>query len=127
MSLFDTLFNEHAVPAMTELFGDSVIAWEAGSDEVTAIQLPSGRTYTARFHEFGADKEDIEGTITNRIKGKLWVPVAAKPQQRSTWRIVRSDGSELDVTGVAHGERSGGFLCVEVEQVTVSKFAGTLR
>lgn len=126
-TLFDALFNGHALPSLTETFGETVVAWESGQERVTAIQLPSGLTYTAIFHEHAAEKIDNNGTISNVIKGNLWVPTSAKPAQRSTWRIVRSDDSQLDVTGVCHGARSGGLLCVEVEQVTVSKFAGSFR
>lgn len=126
-TLFEAMFEESAAPVLASLFGDTADTWAAGLARVTAIQLPSGVSYEALFHEHEAEFKDSDGTITNTIKGKLWVPLSAKPEQRSTWRIIRSDETQLNVTGVAHGERSGGFLCVEVEQVTVSKFAGSFR
>lgn len=125
-SFFESLFDQSSAPVLASVFGDDANTWSMGIERVTAIQLPSGVSYSALFHEHESEKKDDEGTISNTIKGKLWVPTSAKPSQRSTWRIVRSDGTETDFTGVSHGERSAGFLCVEVEQVTVSKFAGGL-
>lgn len=126
-ALFESMFDGSAAPVLASVFGDDADTWAVTSERVTAIQLPSGTSFSALFHEYESEKTDNEGTISNTIKGKLWVPLTAKPEQRSTWRIIRSDGSEADFTGRSHGERSGGFLCVEVEQVTVSKFAGTFR
>lgn len=124
--VFDQLFNSHARPYLTQTFGESVMAWAAGDEVVTAIQLPDGYSCSGRFHETTSEKVDDEGTITNVIKGELWVPISTKPVQRSTWRLVRADGSESDWTAVSHGSRSGGMVKVEVEQVTMSKFSGAM-
>jgi hypothetical protein len=124
-NFFEALFDGSAAPVMASIFGDDAdTTWGVGIERVTAIQLPSGVSYSALFHEHQSEMKDDQGTISNTIHGKLWVPTTAKPVQRSMWRIIRSDGTETDFTGSHHGERSGGFLCVDVEQVTVSKFTG---
>lgn len=126
-SVFDAMFNHHALPTLSDTFGPSVSGWESGDEIVTAIQLPSGLSCSASFNEHVGEKQDDNGIITNTIKAELWVPLTVKPVQRSTWRIVRADGSESDWTGISHGKRSGGRLCVELEQVTTSKFTGAFQ
>jgi len=126
-ALFEGMFKSSAAPVLTSVLGDTVSTWSVENERVTAIQLSNGQSYSALFHEHASEKREHNGTFTNAIKGVLWLPVTSKPQQQMTWRIVRADGTSLDVTTVSHGERSGGYLAVQVEQVTVSKFAGALR
>jgi len=126
-TFFEGLFDASAAPVLASVLGDDSETWSVGIERVTAIQLPSGVSYSALFHEHESEMKDENGTISNTIKGRLWLPVRAKPMQRSLWRIVRSDGTQCDFTASHHGQRSGGYLAVEVEQVTVSKFAGTFR
>lgn len=128
MPIFDTLFNDHAAPALTDVFGTSVIAWSAGDEMVTAIELPSGKSVTnAMFHEHAAEKVENDGMLSNVIKARLWVPISFKPTQRSSWKITRSDGTITDFTCTAFGERSGGFQCVELERADVTKFSGSFN
>lgn len=122
MSLFDTLFNEHAVPAMTELFGDSVIAWEAGDQRVIAIQISTGRSFEdVAFHEFSSEKQTENG-ISNCIRGRLWLPVTAKVKQLEQLQLIRTENKRIEVTISSFGQRSGGFVEVIVEQLTITRF-----
>lgn len=92
----------------------------------TAIQLPGGETFTG-FYADASSEQDKEFGIANSVKAKLWIPISAKPKQRSTWRITLPDGETIEATGVSHGERSGGLVCVHLERVDVTKFSGAFN
>ena len=89
----------------------------------TALQLPNGQSFTGFYTDVSAE-EDKQFGIANTIKGRLWIPVAATPQQRSMWQVTLPDGSIIEASGTCHGERSGGLVCVHLEKTDVSKFAG---
>lgn len=127
MPLFDTLFNDHASPVLTDFFGSSVMDWEAGSERVTAVRLPSGRTYTdAPWDEFESEVKTDTG-ISNVTKARLWIPVNEKPRQREQWQIIKSDDTQLEFTVVSFGQVMGGLMCVMLERVDVTKFSGVMN
>lgn len=125
MPIFDTLFNDHAAPALTDVFGSSVVAWEAGDQRVTAIQLTTGRSFEdVAFHEFSSEKQTETG-VANCIKARLWLPLTAKVKQQEQWRLIRADNSQIEVTVSNFGHRSGGFVEVIVDQLTVTRFGAS--
>lgn len=92
----------------------------------TAIQLPGGETFTG-FYADSRSEQDKDYGIANSIRATLWIPISAKPKQRSTWRISLPDGETIEATGISHGERSGGLLCIHLERLDVSKFSGSFN
>lgn len=125
MSVFDTIFNDHAIPSMTEVFGASIIDWESGDERVVAVQLATGRSFSdVTFHEFASERQTETG-LSNQIKGRLWLPLAANVKQQEQWLIIRADSRQVEVTVSSFGARSGGFVEVLVCQVTVTRFERT--
>lgn len=122
MSLFASFFNGHAIPTLTETFGESVVCWEAGQERVTAVQLSTGRSFSdVMFHESESDPAD-DGNVGNVLKARLWLPVSAKPAPQDQWRIIRDDNTQIEFTVESYGAKSGGLMEVRLVKTTITRF-----
>lgn len=120
-TVFDALFNGHALPTLTETFGESVVAWESGQDRVTAIQLTTGQSYSAIIHRYESQPAS-DGNIGNILKIRLWVPVSARPQPQDQWRIVSADNTQEEFTVADYGVVSGGYQEIKLVKQTITRF-----
>lgn len=102
---------------------DDAMLCEEDGQTVTAIQLRTGQSFTAVFNETDSDRDQKYG-VANTVKGSLWVPITARPQQQEQWSVIRNDNSKVEVTVISHGQRSGGLLEIKVDQLTVARFKG---
>lgn len=100
---------------------DAVLLQERDGLRCTAIQLSTGRAFTGLFFETSSSRDEKFG-IANCTKGVLWLPTTAKPQLQEQWRITRPDATEVEVTAMSFGARSGAMVEVMCEQVDVARF-----